>query len=408
MFAWILAGCMEQGFSAATDVGEPTDGPALRITPDPLDLGPVGVGCELSGTVNLENVGNTTLTIDEVVLEGGSFELLSELDLPVELRPEQSVPVELAFLPQLTGVMRSELTVFSDDPRGPLAGDQYGEGTEEGEPFTERWEMASNPPTDILFSLDSSCSMTTDIWQMYLNFEPFIELLESLTGDWQVMVANRDDGCNQAGILTPDTPNYTDAFQSALFAWNWDSDYTEALLTVNDHAVAESKAGGCNAGFMRDEAMLHIIDISDEPEQSQWLTGESWESLVDSIRVHKGSSAMTTISAIAGDVPNGCDDAAAGTGYWEAVEETGGVFLSVCDEWYDQSSLNLLAEASVNQDRFVLSRPAVEDSIAVYVNGNERDSWSYDDASWTVTVLTNPPSDGDVVDIDYVSMGACE
>ncbi|MCP4808673.1 MAG: hypothetical protein GY884_25310, partial [Proteobacteria bacterium] len=87
---------------------------------------------------------------------------------------------------------------------------------------------------------------------------------------------------------------------------------------------------------------------------------------------------------------------------------TDGVFLSVCDEWYDQSSLNLLAEASVNQDRFALSRPAVEDSIAVYVNGNERSNWVYDEQAWTVTLTTNPPGEGDVVDIDYVSMGACE
>ncbi|MCP4224637.1 MAG: hypothetical protein GY773_14965, partial [Actinomycetia bacterium] len=187
-------------------------------------------------------------------------------------------------------------------------------------------------------------------------------------------------------------------FQEALFAWNLENDYTEALLTVNDNAVQNTDSGDCNAGFMRPQAMLHIIDITDEPEQSP----RPWDEIVDSIVTKKGSLALTTISAIAGDYPSGCDDAAAGTGYYEAVDATSGVFLSICQSWATTNNLGLLASASVNQDTFELSQPAQESTIVVEVNGQRQTSgWAYDAASNAVIFASNLPGEGDEVSITY-------
>ena len=127
---------------------------------------------------------------------------------------------------------------------------------------------------------------------------------------------------------------------------------------------------------MRDDAMLHIIDISDEPEQSDQMTGETWDILLDNV-VEKGDPVLTTVSAIAGDVPDGCDGASAGTGYAEAVAATNGVFLSICQNWSTKQN-GMLAAASVNQDTFALSDVPIEESIKVWVNGVETTDWQYD------------------------------
>ena len=383
------------------------DGPYLQITPNPLDFGIIGVDCEDVGTVTLENVGQGSLTIDELSLDGEDIFLITELDLPSELRPGASVQVEVGFAPSTDGDFSATLSVDSNDPRGVVTAEQLGEGSLVGSEHIDSWELADNPPTDIMFSLDSSCSMSSDIWTMSNNFDPFIDLLQALTGDWQIIVANDDDGCAESGVMRPGNPNYSDQFKSDLFAFNWNADYTEALLSVNEAGIQNSDNLECNDGFLREGAMLHIIDISDEPEQSMQETGRDWQELVDSIISKKGDPALVTISAIAGDVPNGCDDAAPGTGYAEAVDYTGGVFLSICDEWQQSSNLAALAQASVNQHRFTLSNAAVEETIEVFVNGSSRTDWIYDELDWIVEITGEAPSSGDEIIIEYQSVDGC-
>jgi hypothetical protein len=42
--------------------------------------------------------------------------------------------------------------------------------------------------------------------------------------------------------------------------------WTEAGLTVTSEAIDKTDPGECNYGFLRTDAMLHIIMVSDEVE----------------------------------------------------------------------------------------------------------------------------------------------
>ena len=381
----------------------------LAISPDPLNFGDVGLGCDALENVTLENVGTESLTISAIDSDSAAFALTTLPSLPVELAPGESTGLRVTFTPEVESAYEGAISVTSTEPMGVRSASQLGAGAIDGTENTDTWEMPTDPPTDIIFSMDSSCSMTWDIWEIYNNFDSFINELEGYSEDWQIIVANKDSGCNNSGILTPSTPDYTTTFQNALFAWNFEDEYTEALLTVNNNAVQATDSGECNAGFLRPDAMLHIIDITDEPEQSVDISGQTWDVLVDSIVDKKGSLALTTISAIAGDVPNGCDDASPGTGYAEAVDATNGVFLSICQNWSSTNNLGLLASASVNQDTFELSQPAQESTIEVEVNGQVRNNgWSYDAASNSVVFSSNLPGEGDSVSITYTTTGSCE
>ena len=84
------------------------------------------------------------------------------------------------------------------------------------------------------------------------------------------------------------------------------------------------------------------------------------------------------------------------------------MFLSICSNWATPSNLSQLAEASINQDTFVLSREAAESTIEVYVNGSLRSDWTFDSDGNSVTVNGGVPTEGDSVEINYSVLANCD
>jgi hypothetical protein len=148
--------------------------------------------------------------------------------------------------------------------------------------------------------------------------------------------------------------------------------------------------------------------VSDEPEQSRG----GWESYVNAVIAKKGDASLVKFSAVAGPVPGGCsgggNSAEAGTGYDEAVDSTGGVFLSICSDW--STSVEALADASVTVFTFELTRNAADSTIVVTVNGREaRSGWSYDAATNAVVFEEgSAPAEGDVVVVTYAGLASCD
>ena len=59
----------------------------LAITPDPLDFGQIGLGCDAVENVTLENVGSESLTISAITADEDAFALTTLPTLPTELAP---------------------------------------------------------------------------------------------------------------------------------------------------------------------------------------------------------------------------------------------------------------------------------------------------------------------------------
>ena len=381
--------------------------PELQISPDPLDYGVAYIGCDEVNEVTLTNVGTDTLTISAIDYAASDFVLTEDYALPIVLEPDEYTILEMTFMPSDAIEFDATLTVTSNEPMGERTAAQTGEGVWSAE-YTDSWEIPEEPSSDIIFSVDQSCSMDDNISQLANNFSTFITELADYSTDWQIIVANADNGCNNSGILTPGLANYESHFSSAIQSGGggW---YTEALLTIGKNAVVATDSGECNDGLIRENSMLHIIVVSDEPEQSTDWGGLSWSDNVNAIVAQKGSSSDVRISAIVGDYPTGCATAEAGTGYYEAVSATGGVFLSICSDWASPSNLALLAEASVNQNTFELTYTPVVSTITVYVNGAEVSNWTYNAADNTVIFDDGyEPAEGDLVDIDYAGETTCD
>lgn len=380
--------------------------PDLAITPDPLEFGNRYIGCEHVSEAELTNVGAETLVIDSLEWTGDATVMglqPRDFELPLTLEPGESRYISFWFNPDDQATFAGELVAVTNEPDGQTVHEQLGDGVYAGS-YIDSFEMPYDPPADIMFAVDQSCSMNDDAARLGSNFNTFINQLDSYTSDWQVMVANDDDGCTNSGVLTSSTPGYQSTFSSAVSSGG--GSYTEMLLTVAANAIEKAASGACNGGFLRSEAMLHVILVSDEPEQS-W---DSWSNLVTRIQTAKDSAGGTAGNVrISGIIDlSGCESG--GSGYTNAASATGGVQLDLCGDWSSATNLQMLAETSVVQDTFELSRQAVAHTVSVTHNGAVRPStdWTYDAGANAVTFLTGIPGEGDTVDISYNGVASCD
>ena len=394
------------------DVLASMSSPLLSVTPNPLNMGQTYVGCDMENVVILENKGTEELVIMDLAQLGEQFSLIEQPVLPIVLQPGELFPLDLVYEPSTESNSRGELHIQSNDPRdaGIYVARQSGTGKIVNA-FEQSWENPIEPATDIIFSIDTSGSMNDDANRLAENFETFIHELSNYTNDWQIIIANADDGCMATPtILTPSTSNYKEIFQQNVFSYG--GYHTESLLTVARNAVENTDSGECNADFLRSNAMLHIVTVSDEPEQSNWTSSMQWNTLVEQIQNKKGNPNMVRVSGITGSViPSEAMACYAdvGTGYWEAINATGGIWLDICSDWSNIESLEQLAQASVILDSYILDNPAIESTIEVAVNGIPNiNDWYFDMDMNAVVFETNIPVEGDHIDIKYGELASCD
>lgn len=237
----------------------------------------------------------------------------------------------------------------------------------------QRYEVVG-ARSDILFYADTSSSMRAELQRMGNQIDTFVERLSGVADDWQIITVTGPDGCGTTGVLTPQTPGWQELFAEGLTTPPGEDNVDEWGLFNVRQAIMKSAPGLCNEDFIRPEATLHVIFLSDERDTSPgWeMGGNYWSDYVMPIRYVKDSEAQVKLSGIIGPTPNGCPGADPGDGYAEAIASTGGEQLSICDTWTEQVSL--LADASVAQDFFELRWVPLEDTLQVLVNMEERTS----------------------------------
>ena len=267
------------------------------------------------------------------------------------------------------------------------------------EPVTETF-VIEGAAADILFYGDTSSSMKRDLETLADNLDVFANQLGALSSDWQLIAVTGPTGCGVGGVLTPETEDYASKFGVAINTKPTDDTQDEMGLQNVTTAIEEAR-GGCNEGFLRDGAGLHVIFLSDEDDESPGFDSGSayWAEYVDRIIAAKGDARQVIFSAIAGPVPNGCDGAEAGRGYWDAVQATGGEYYSICDEW--NGELTSLANVSVTRDTFVLLGNPEPSSIEVSVDGLVVTHWTWSVTDNAVFFPSDPPRGGQDVAITY-------
>lgn len=379
--------------------------PMLQISPDPYDFGVVGTGCPEEVELTLQNVGAEDLVIEALSYStdvGGLDLAEGQLDLPLTLEPGDYSLVVVDFIAQGEDLETGRLSVQSTDPRGTVSATQTGQGTAT-DTREERFTAEVDPPVDILFAVDRSCSMEDDAVALAANFDGFVTALEETTGGWQVGVVTLDEGCLNGGVLDATTPALAETFAAAVVTGDGEDIVNdEALLQLSDRALQLTGEGDCNESFLREGAPLHLVVVSDEPERSpEHASAWTWDYWVDRLQGYVAQADDLVISGVV-DTED-CNEGA--EGYLEAIEATGGTALSICTgDWSDHVSD--LADISVTGAwSHPLEAEPAGTSIVVTVDGVEWTDWTWDPDTNTVTL--DGLQGGEEVVITYRVADAC-
>jgi len=396
--------------------------PEIEIDPWYYDFGQLNAGCPDSTTIYVRSVGAvplevygynyTSSPVNGFTLDGTNLDTL--IAGGGELVPGDSVAVTVDFYPDDVTNFVGMLAVSSDDPLQPTAnGDQEGDGLAGGY-YSDNFNQQGNNQTDVIWTVDNSCSMSDEQSTLGDDFQDFYTVISNAGVDFHISV-NTTDSANFRGsptVIDQYTPNGATTFASNCAAGTTGSATERGLMYGYNGAVMAQNGQSPNQNFWRTDAGLRVIWVSDEPDYS----GGNWSTWVSQYQALKTNPDHVILSAICGTngyTAQSCNgaggSASAGTGYVEAANATGGVLGVICDaNW--SSVMNNLGWISVSlSDTFPLTYQAIPNTITVYVNGIQvTNGWTYDSNINSVVFDPNyVPNNGDTVDIDYAYYGSC-
>ena len=223
---------------------------------------------------------------------------------------------------------------------------------------------------DVLWVIDNSCSMQDDQDALTGAFPEFMDFFIGLADlDYHIGVVSTDmydvadgqgqlreaDGYRWIDRSVPDPIPYF----TIMAAMGTNGSGDEMGRAGAYHALATQRFG-VNDGFLRDDAFLSVVVISDEDDSSD-MDGVDTGMFVSFLDGLKREPGMVSYSTIVGPTPDGCTSADAGYGYETVQQAVGGVFWSICDNQWDRLLEELaMAAAGMKQEFFLTRQPIVE------------------------------------------------
>lgn len=377
------------------------------------------------------------LTVKGMTLESDSEELSvsGAPSFPVTMEAGSSFKVHAKYSPTDEGQDLAALR-FDLGEGSTYTASLVGQAAQNADK-TDSFVQEMGAKVDVLFVIDNSGSMMEEQQSLGANFSSFMSAalesgvdyhigvtttgLDPSSGGWSQCPGGADGGENgrlfpadgsSPRIITPQTPNAAAVFANnthvGVCHWNeqgLDGAYralSEPLLHSLDDPRTPQSADG-NGGFIRPDARLAIIFISDEEDFSSQPV-PFYETYFRSLKDNDPSK--LSISAVVGprDLSSCSTASSSGLRYIQLAEDTGGVVESICTPNWSNSLENLSDSAFGPKRNFPLSDvPADPSKIAVRVNGADVTSgWHYDAGTNSVLFdAGSAPPAGSYVEITY-------
>ena len=429
------------------------------VLPDHIDFGVVTIGCfSKTYSVCVYNSGNAPLKIKDLKFKGCTpeFHFKKVPALPKVVGTGAPVCFEANYSPLDEGVDQCAIHVSVTDKSAPIiAIPLKGEGTYETQ-HTDEFIQIKGDEVDILFVIDDSGSMCEEQSRLSASFGKFIAQASVWDNDYHIGVIsvnvvdepvigrlNRGDktvtpryitksgnaqsqfaklvniGCDggsdaqEAGLQAAQTALAAPLTTDTQVTCGSNTDCTNDANICADPAncpytCIDGSCGGFNKGFMREDAQLEIIILSDEEDQSS----SSISFYVDFLTNIKGwaNQGRMHVNAIVGvkGVPESSSEgacvasdggtAAEGKRYIDACDMTGGQVGSICESSF-APIMEDIADITFNPKlQFFLSRLADPATVKVSVDhqgdGNfvpMSDCWEFDAPSNSVIFSNEPP-----------------
>jgi len=427
----------------------------LAITPDPQDFGTTKIGCNsASRTFNVYNICNKNVQLNSIELQAaggqpaGGPNCAGSSACPeffLASTPAPNTTIAPGAAPVQFQAKYRPIDVGSDSGAIALKVIQTGQtitylvglvakGDNLGQQ-TDTFVQDAKPKADILIVVDDSCSMEDKQNSLAQNFNSFIQYAASAMVDYQIGVTStspdeqictpfgcmatrskasggklfRDPANGVAPILTPMTRNVPQTF-ARMVALGTNGDPVESGLESATKALTPPVIAAENAGFLRPEANLAIVIVSDAGDQSAQAVSYYQNRLIN-IKGFNRLSMFTfnTIGPYLSSAPGGCTYDGGGDvmRYDTLVTATSGVRDEICTTNWATALQGLGKTAFGFRTQFFLNNTpdqGVGKLLEVKVNDivSPGTAWMYD--STTNSIKFNPttaPSPGQTLTVRY-------
>lgn len=269
----------------------------------------------------------------------------------------------------------------------------------EVEPEVEIWvdsftQVGAFDEMDILWVIDGSCSMNAHHGQLVKGVEA---MMNNLPGDvnWRLKMITAGDN--------------TYPVQSTLFPLTRGDDIDDAIDMLNDLPYDGGEAGfGAVQNYikgdayaqtwMRSDAALLTVFVSDEPEQSGIDVSDfSW--WYEGVRSNVFMASIVNLPAAESICPYTPGPTHIGQEYIDATNYFGGAVVDICNPDWATAVEDATQEIEPIEE-FALTHEPYEDTIAIFVDGVKFKDWHYDSAINTV-IFDVMPLEGEHVDLAY-------
>lgn len=383
--------------------------PKLEYFPSRLDFGTVihrtpGASprseCSSAGRFfQLHNTGGGPLVVTNMELPSsgdGDFLLasievdgqpISNLTDPFSVPPGKVAKVGLVFFPTRLDPAQhqSEILVHTNATVDPVSIQLEGEAAADG-PVTDTFTQQVGPKADILWVIDNSCSMYDEQERLVDNLSQFVGYADALDSDYQMGVTVTDGLSSQAGklefcyphprVVSHSYPERDEAFE-CLFRVGIDGSPNEAGMAAAMRAIQRAQdpnqdpVANPNAGFIRDDASLAVVMLTDEDDNS--IEPDAlFEAFFKSIKGPGGESRVK-VHAIATPVDEPCVTdmrfGQPGFRYKGITQALGGLFFNICLEDWQPILQNLGLDVFTLLTQWTLSQSASPGTVTVTVDG---------------------------------------
>jgi hypothetical protein len=409
----------------------------FSVQPTTLDFGTVRLSCgprERELIVYNDCAGPTTLAGLGLEGDAADFKVEHGFTFPAKLEPGSKSYLKVRYEPVEGGDDAAALR-FDLGTGTPYTVGLVGNAVLKNEQ-TDVFTQQSQAKVDVLFLVDNSGSMMDEQQNLGANFSAFLSHaaaagvdyhiavtttgLERSSGGWAVCPGGAEGGENgrffpvdnsSPRIISPTTPAAEAVFarNTQVGVCHWNEQGLEAMyrslsaplvFDVDDPRTPLTMDG--NAGFLREDAKLAIIAVTDEEDFSPQPVA-AYETFL--LGLKGGDRSKVIFSAIAGpsDLTSCPRASSSGTRYIQLANATGGVVESICTpNW--AASLERISESAFGPNRvFKLSEtPSDASRIVVRVDGVVVDGWTYDAATNSVIfAVDKAPPPGATVEITY-------
>ncbi|MEC8380026.1 MAG: hypothetical protein VXZ96_06885 [Myxococcota bacterium] len=399
---------------------EPTETPDIFITPNPVDFGYVLRDCPADPIeVTVTNRGLETLDISSITLQGDGDTAFFHNGQATSLEFDESITFTINFTPTLLFPYDLDLIVESNDPDEPQAVvNVLGQGAS-GALYEESFQQSYDPILDVLWVVDNSESMSNAIDNVRTNFESFIGEFLALNLDYQMAavttdMVNPDQSGKIQGQMIDASMSESQAESLFLSAVNAGAQGSanEKGLEATKAALSSPLINSTNAGFLRNNAALSVIVVSDEDDASSINTND----FVSFLNGLKSSPDLVRFSGFVGTVSdlNVSCDRLEGTKYIDAAYQTGGFIIDICTDNFNIAMQEVALAAAGLVVRFPLEQePTSMSSITVTVDGQVVpqdlfNGWTYDARDNALIFHGDSiPENGSTVYVTYEIPASC-